>query len=183
MFGIFKRKDKGLNSASDLEEWGQPSQRKLSKDEAAREAAEQKLVEEKNRERREMYRLAGRERIFADSQGRRLALRVEDNTGANATTGHPPILVIAFWGTREVGHFSAEVSEDGASLRQLNAHIEKGYENRGIAAEILRELETIAQEKGLRQICCAGLENDEWSAELLTQAGYSLTGSELVKNL
>jgi hypothetical protein len=125
MFGFLKRKDKESGIGVREEEWGRPTQRKLSKDEAAREATEQKLVEEKNKERRDMYRLPGRERIFTDVDGRRLALRTEVNAGPAASPAHPPVAIVAFWGTREIGHIMAEQTADG-SLRQLNAKIEAG---------------------------------------------------------
>ncbi len=183
MFGIFKRKDKDQSGQSQGSgAWGQPSQRKMSKDEAARDAAEQKLVEEKNQERRDMYRLPGRERIFMDTEGRRLALRTEENNSAENNAIHPPVLVVAFWGVREIGHASAELKPDG-SLHQVTAKIEEGFQQRGIAAEILKELETVAREKQLGEICCTGLEDNEWNIAFLTQAGYSPRGTELVKSL
>ena len=183
MFGIFKRKDKEQSSAGQSEVWGQPATpRKLSKDEAAREAAEQKLVEQRNQERRDMYRMAGRERIFTDQQGHRLALRTEDNTGPTASPHHPPVQVLAFWGVREIGYVRAEVGSDN-TLHQLDAHVETAFAGRGIAAELLSEMEAVAREKGLRQVVCSGRDGDEWSAAFLTQAGYGPQGTNLVKTL
>lgn len=179
MFGIFKRKSKEQAGAGDDEVWGKPTQRKMSKEEAARDAAEQQMIEEKNRERREMYRLPGRERIFTDLEGRRLALRTEDNTGPQASPHHPPLLVVVFWGTREIGHVQAEFLD--GSIRQLDAKIERGYENRGIGQVLLAELETIAREKGLRRVQCSGVDHNEWNAEFLAQAGYTSQGGEMVK--
>ncbi len=180
MFGMFKRKDKNQEAASE-EAWGQPSQRKLSKDEAAREAAAQKLVEAKNLERREMYRPAGREKVFQDRAGHQLALRTEDNSGPEASEHHPPLQILAFWGVREIAYIRAEI--EGQQLRETGFRLETGFENHGIEAELLKEMEAVAREKGLQEMHCTGQESSSWNADFLTQAGFSPDGAELVKSL
>lgn len=183
MFNFMKRKDKTTTTQQGDEVWGMPPRnRKMSKDEAARDAAQQKLIEEKNQERRAVYRPAGRERIFEDTDGRRLALRTEENFGPEASPHRPPLQIVAFWGVREIGYVRAEIEPQGR-VRQLVAHIETGYEQRGIASEILQELETVARSKEAKEICCTGLAGNEWSNEFLTQAGYTSRGAELVKTL
>ncbi len=186
MFGFLKRKDKGNDEtalAGDDEGWGKPTRRKMSRDEAARDAAEQKLIEEKNQERRDTYRLPGIERIFLDNEGRRLALRTEDNTGPQPNPHHPPLLVVAFWGVKEVGRAEMNLEADG-SLRQTVARIEHGFEGRGIGAEILREIESLARAKGGRAIYCTGQSDNEWNAQFLAEAGFSGQADQsLVKTL
>ncbi|HEX2913354.1 MAG TPA: GNAT family N-acetyltransferase [Chloroflexia bacterium] len=179
MFGIFKRKEQG---GANEEGWGQPLRRKLSKDEAAKDAAQQKLVEEKNKERRDMYRFPGNERIFTDLEGRRLALRTEENAGPQANPHHPPLQIVVFWGTREIGHVQAEYLPGGA-VRQTGARVEEGYQKRGIAEELLNELESIARRNNAGEVRCEGVEGNEWSREFLANAGYASEGGELVKKL
>jgi RimJ/RimL family protein N-acetyltransferase len=188
MFGWFKKKDKDKAADNSVatapggdEEWGMPSRRKLSKQEAAKEAAEQQQIEQKNQERRDMYRHPGYERIFEDSDGRRLAIRVEENLSGTPNPLHPPLHIIVFWGTKELAHLKAEVAN--GVLTQTAAKVESGYENRGLVTEVLREAENFARQKGLREIRCAGHADNEWNTNVLTQAGYQPNADYLVKNI
>lgn len=186
MFGWFKKKDKDAQdpqstTAVEEAEWGMPTKRKLSKQEAERDAAAQKMLEEKSRERRDMYRLPGTERIFVDADGRRLALRLEDNTGPKANEHHAPLCLIVFWGTRELGHLKAKL--DGQTVVQIEAKVEAGFEKRGIASEILKEIENFARQKRLQALQFQSVAGNEWDSDFLTAQGFGAQGDYLVKNL
>jgi hypothetical protein len=187
MFGWFKKKDKEADKNSVAttpggdDEWGMPSRRKLSKQEAAKEAAEQQQIEQKNIARRDVYRHPGYERIFEDSDGRHLAIRVEENLNGTPNPLHPPLHIIIFWGTKELAHLKAEVAN--GVLIQTEAKVESGFENRGLVAEILREAEKFARQKRLREIRCAGHAGNEWNADVLAQAGYQPNADYMVKNI
>lgn len=186
MFGFLKRGNKEKEGATQVAEdqipWGVPVKRKLSRKEEAAEAAEQEMVERKNQQRRDMYRIAGTEHIFNDLQGRRLAMRVEDNTGPKASPSHPPLFVAAFWGARELAHLKAEIENN--TLRLLDYRTEGGYEGWGIPAELLRELEKLARSKAIVKINCPDLaEQKDWDNALFTQLGYQSGEGGLVKSL
>ncbi len=184
MFNFFKKKDKesGASVAEEDVAWGVPTKRKMSRKEAEAEAAEQALVESKNKERRDMYRIAGTERIFNDNIGRRLALRAEDNSGPNAVANHPAFQILCFWGARELARIKADMQN--GSFKLLDCHTENGYEGWGIPAELLGEAEKLARSQGAREICtiAPGGEKD-WDSALFTQSGYQLRGAEVVKTL
>lgn len=180
MLNFFKRgKDKAQEE--ELIPWGTPVKRKMSKEEVARDEQEQRLVEEKNKERRDVYRIPGVERIFSDNEGRRLAIRFEDNSGPNINHEHPPFSVVIFWGTRELGHINAKMSDNG-QLHLTKYVVENGYEGRGLAAEMLAETENQARTKNLRQISGNVTDNPEWTTAF-QQKGFAQQGSEITKSL
>ena len=189
MFNFFKKnnKDKAISedivqTAREETPWGVPIKRKMSRKEEAAEAAEQARLEIKNRERRDMYRLGGIERIFNDLQGRRLALRLEDNTGPQATPGHPPLFVAVFWGARELCHIEAELNDGRVKLVQYRT--ERGYEGWGLPSEILQETEKMARTKGAKELCApAPADQSDWDSSLFAGLGYQVRGTEMVKSL
>jgi hypothetical protein len=190
MFNFFKKKDKDKDKETTTQvidqevPWGVPVKRKLSRKEEEAEAAEQALVEGKNRERRDMYRLPGTERIFNDAVGRRLALRFEDNTGPKASPHHPPLFLAAFWGTRELAHLTAEITD--GMLKVTDYRTEGGYEGWGIPGELLAEVEKIARNKGATAISCAldsANPKKDWDSSLFNRLGFQARGAETVKAL
>jgi GNAT superfamily N-acetyltransferase len=155
----------------------------MSASEAAREEAEQRMVDQRGQERRDMYRIPGNERVFSDPEGRHIALRVEDNTGAKAQNAHPPIAFIAFWGARQVGFANGELVE--SKLRIYQYDTTGGYDKRGIAQEILKEAEAYAKTKGLKLVCAPAPQNGiiEWDETFFAQCGYTRDGEEFHKSV
>lgn len=180
MLNFFKR-GKGKAEEEELMPWGTPTNRKMSREEAARDEEEQRIVEEKNKERRDVYRIPGIERIFTDTDGRRLAIRFEDNTGPQFHVEHPPFSVVIFWGTRELGHINGEIQAEG-QLYLTKYQVENGYEERGLAAELLTETEAQARHKNLSQLRCAAPSptDAEWT-RAFQQKGFVQQGNETVK--
>lgn len=188
MFGFFKKKVqdkdsvKGSNT-SESNDWGMPvpAGRKMSKSEMEKEAAEQAMIEQKNRERREVYRPAGVERIVLDLHARRLALRTELNL-ERPTQEHPPITTMVFWGAKEVGHIYATV-ENGLVL-VTHCKTEASFAERGISAELLQELERVARENGWQEVRCPSPNGSlDWSDNIYAQMGYSANGVQMTKAL
>jgi hypothetical protein len=176
-----KEKEKELETLEDLP-WGLPVKRKMTKKEEAAALEEQLMVERKNTERRDMYRLPGKERIFNDLQGRRLALRIEDNTGPKAVSNRPAFFVVIFWGTRELAHLKAELQD--RSIRMVECHTEGGYEGWGLPTELLRELELLARTKETKELYATiPADQQDWDNLLFTQLGYQPQGADLVKLL
>lgn len=184
MFNLFKRNKDKQQLEAEIVPWGTPIKRKMSKEEAARDEAEQRVVEKANQERRDMYRLAGNEQIFEDNEGRRLALRLEDNTGLNPNPEHPPVSITVFWGVRELGHLTSELT-DGDQLRIITYGVERGYEGRGIAAALLSALVNFGQAKNLKGLVCTAPASDdaEWTTAFIVQNNFSQQGQELVKSI
>jgi|GEM_PF-1863667 len=185
MFNFLKKKDKEKDGNQQNEHaWGgAPVKRKMSASEAAREEAEQRAVDQRGQERRDMYRIPGTERVFSDPEGRHIALRVEDNTGAKAQNSHPPVAFTAFWGARQVGFANAELLE--SKLRIYQYETTGGYDKRGIAQEILKEVETYAKTKGLLLVSASVPKTDilEWDETFFVQCGYSRNGEEFLKTV
>ncbi len=184
MFNLFKRNKDKQQPENEIVPWGTPTKHKMSKEEAARDEAEQRVVEKANQERRDMYRLAGTEQLFEDNEGRRLALRLEDNTGSNPNSEHPPVCITVFWGVRELGHINSELMR-GDQLHIVDYGIERGYEGRGIAAALLASLVNFGRAKGLKELICTPPTSDdaEWRAVFVTQNNFIQQGNELVKAL
>jgi histone acetyltransferase (RNA polymerase elongator complex component) len=185
MFGLFKKKDKEKDSKSGNDggnDWGAPVQgnRKLSKSEMEKEAAEQASIEKTNRERREVYRPIGTERIILDTQGHRLAIRTELNLDY-PTPEHPPITIMVFWGAKEVGHVHAEIND--SAVQVIHCKTEASFDRRGISAEILQEVERIAREQGMAQISCPVNGSPDWNEQFYTKLGYNAQGDKMVKAL
>ena len=181
MFKFFKKGNKEPESTSiDDLPWGVPVKRKLTKKEEAAELEEELMIERRSKERRDMYRPLGKERIFKDPQGRRLVLRVEDSMGVQ--TGSSPVFLVVFWGTHELAHLKADLQNQ--ALKLLDYHTESDYVGWGLSAELLGEVERLAQAKGAKELCATLLTPQaDWETTLFTQLGYQLRGSELVKLL
>jgi histone acetyltransferase (RNA polymerase elongator complex component) len=186
MFGLFKKKDKAKGNKSAVDsgtDWGAPVQanRKMSKSEMEKEAAEQAVVEQKNRERREVYRPVGTERIILDSQGHRLALRTEINF-EHPTPEHPHITAMVFWGAKEIGHVHAELNNE--VLQVIHCKTEASFDARGISAELLQEMERLAREKGVKEVCCPSPNGSlDWNDQTYTNLGYNPRGDKMVKTI
>jgi len=184
MFNLFKRNKDKPRPEVEIVPWGTPTKLKMNKEEAARDEAEQRMIEQANQERRNMYRLAGHELIFEDNEGRRLALRLEDNTSPHPNLEHPPVCVTVFWGVRELGHINSELI-NGNQLRVTDYGVESGYEGRGIATALLNSLVDFGRAKGLKGLVCTPPSPDdaEWTATFVAQNNFSQQGNELVKSL
>ncbi len=183
MFGFLKKKDKEQNTGEELE-WGVvATNRKISASQAAKEEAEQRAIDQRSKERRDNYCYPGVERVFNDAGGRHIALRVEDNSGANPSAAHPPVNFAAYWGARQIGGAKAELK--GSHLHIYSYETVNGYEQRGIAGEILRDAEDFARNKGLKAIIVPLPANgvNEWDENFFNQAGFTKNGQELQKNL
>jgi hypothetical protein len=184
MFGFLKKKDKEQSGAGEELEWGGvTTNRKMSASQAAKEEAEQKAIDLRSKERRDNYCHPGVERVFNDAGGRHIALRIEDNTGANPSAVHPPVNFAAYWGARQIGGAKAELKE--SSLHIYFYETVNGYEQRGVSVEILRDAETFARNKGLKAIIAALPQNgvNDWDENLFNQAGFANSGEKLQKNL
>lgn len=186
MFNFLKRGKDKQQVEEEIIPWGMPVKRKMSKEETARDEEEQRIIEKNNKERRDMYRIAGTERIFNDNDGRRLAIRCEDNSVPNSNPEHPPFSVVVFWGVREIGHVNAFFPAT-ATMQLTEYKVELGYEGRGIASELIGEVEKQARQKQLHEISCSlppsSADNEEWTTDFFSQHGFSPRGNEMVKTL
>ncbi len=181
MFGFLKKKDK--NKETEDLAWGAVgTNRKMSAQEQAKEEAEQADIERRGKERRDMYRPAGTERIFTDATGHHIALRVEENSSMN-NGSHPPLAVLAFWGARQIGAAHCEMQDSHLKIFHYETFAE--FDKKGIADELLKELESYARTKGYKSISATlpAPNTVEWDEAFFTRCGFARNGEEFQKSV